>query len=252
MEFTKTIKNLQTQNNGIYNSIVKKGIEFTRHQYDENSEPETIIQVLTLENTQLKEISNSLKPVKDVKKEVNKEVNKDVNKEDKIIEVKTVKQDKDDDDKDDEYVEKTKDYGTIINLETAKRHFFANQYDDFTKEIENKNLKFYIGLYKYSSDQDGKPEYIAKNLLRGFVRKFDDFRKYFMISFRCIKLDNGNYKYVSLLIVNTETNINEIVNGILEDHSLVSYGGDIKEFCDKLHEYKNCENDNLVGEMFLH
>lgn len=247
MEFTKTIKNLQTQNNGIYNSIVKKGIEFTRHQYDENSEPETIIQVLTLENTQLKEISNSLKPVKDV--------NKEVNKEDKIIEVKTAKQDKDDDDKDDEYVEKTKDYGIIINLETAKRHFFANKYDDFTKEIENKNLKFYIGTYNYSSDQDGRPEYIAKNLLRGFVRNFDDFRKYFMISFRCMKLENGNYKYVSLWIVNTETDINEIIKGISEDHTLEPYTDDITEFCNKLHEYKNCENDentNLVGEMFLH
>jgi hypothetical protein len=245
MEFTKTIKNLQNQNNGIYNSITKKGVKFVRHQYDENSDPETIIQVLTLENTQLKEISNSLKPVKEVKA-----------KEVKIIEVEIDKIEDDDKEKDEEYIEKIKEYGTIMNLENAKRNFFAKEYDKFTKEINNKNLKFYLGKYNYSSHLDGNPEYMAKNLLRGFVRTFEDYKKYFMISFRCIKLDNGNYEYVSLWIVNTESSINEIVKDIFEDHTLVSYDGDIKEFCDKLREYRDNnsddENTNLVGELFLH
>lgn len=45
---------------------------------------------------------------------------------------------------------------------------------------------------KTDKNEEEEEIFSAKNLLKGFVRNFDDYRKYFMICFRCWKdLENS-------------------------------------------------------------
>ena len=54
--------------------------------------------------------------------------------------------------------------------------------------------------------------------VKGFVRNFDDYRKYFMICFRCWKhQDITQYKYESLWIVNTYEPIQNIIGSMCDD-----------------------------------
>lgn len=70
-------------------------------------------------------------------------------------------------------------------MEDIKRAFFNKEYDTFETLIKQHPLRYYRASYNYASDKDGAPEFVAKNLVKGFVRNLDDFRKYFITGFRC-------------------------------------------------------------------
>lgn len=74
---------------------------------------------------------------------------------------------------------------TVCDLEEIKRAFFSKEYDTAFGLLKEQNLKFYKASYKYTSDNDNKPDFIAKNLVGGFVRNLEDFSKYFLVCFRC-------------------------------------------------------------------
>ena len=81
-----------------------------------------------------------------------------------------------------------------------KRAFFGcenNDYTQFNELVNAYNFKLYIVNYKYSSDKNGAPTFSAKNLVGGFIRNFDDLRKYFMICFRCFSHNDETYTYPS-------------------------------------------------------
>lgn len=103
-------------------------------------------------------------------------------------------------------------------MEELKRAFFNGDYAIFEEQIKTFPFKFYKVDYKYNSDKNGVPEFSAKNLLKGFVRNLDDYRKYFMICFRCWKHQNECvYKYDSLWMVNTNEKIQDVIGSVSDD-----------------------------------
>lgn len=143
-------------------------------------------------------------------------------------------------------------------MEDMKRAFFGGDYGVFEEQLKLHPFKLYKVNYKYNSDKDGVPEFSAKNLLKGFVRNFDDHRKYFMICFRCWKSqDKNEYKYDSLWIVNTNEPIQNIVGKVCDDFEFE----ETFEFDDFVSGIKKLpETDELVftngytciGETYVH
>jgi hypothetical protein len=154
---------------------------------------------------------------------------------------------------------KSQNYPCITNLEQYNVAFFNKQYDDFNELLKNSELIFYEANYKYTEDFDGKPDFIAKNLLKGFIKKMDGKnsdtknRKKFMCCFRCHKHvnENGNisYTYPAYWIVNTKDSLATFIQEIIEDFDYIKTEN-IDEFVNKM---KKIENDeNLIGEEYFH
>jgi len=146
---------------------------------------------------------------------------------------------------------------TITNMEDIKRAFFSNEYEQFTELIKQHNFTFYTAIYKYSSDNDGKPEFVAKNLVGGFIRNLEDFSKYFMICFRCYKVED-NYYYPSFWIVNTkkeEDNVNQIqkvIGDLYNDFTFTAVNQyEINNFLKNIEKKINTDNE-LIAEKYLH
>jgi hypothetical protein len=100
------------------------------------------------------------------------------------------------------YEDPVEKFQTFGNLEKSKQAFFNKKYDTFESELAKIPCKFFEATYKFSSDMDGKPSFIASNLNSGLVKELDDMRKYFLVVFRCVKTDTG-YTYTSMWISNT-------------------------------------------------
>lgn len=195
----KAIIGLQKQNDGMYSSLISRNITFERTVIPEGVEEKEHLKMLQDENSKLKQVINDNKPPPQPKQEKKKPEVQTPKKETKLKE-----EDNDNDDKE-TYEEPVKKFDTIINMEELKRAFFNGDYMVFEEQIKYHPMKFYKVSYKFNSDKDGVPDFSAKNLLKGFIRNFDDCRKYFMICFRCWKNqhDGNKYKYDSLWIVNT-------------------------------------------------
>jgi len=183
------INGIRKQNESIYNSLKSKNISdigelitFT------NETPEQQFQLLQQENKKLK----SMLPPVPVPEKV-------------PVPIVQVKEVDDDNQKEETFEDPIPKFETITNMEDIKRAFFSGEYDKFEELVKEHNFTLLHGTYKWSSDKDGAPEFVAKNLLKGFVRKFDDFRKYFIICFRCVQETKSpnSYSYPSLWIVNT-------------------------------------------------
>lgn len=133
-------------------------------------------------------------------------------------------------------------------MEEIKRAFFNNDYQLFNELINNFNFKYYRADYKYSSEKDGAPEFIVKNLVKGFVRNLDDYRKYLMVCFRCYKNENNNYTYPSFWIVNSNDNIKDIIGSIYDDYIYVEES-DITTF---LKEIQKVDDESCIVESYVH
>ena len=75
---------------------------------------------------------------------------------------------------------------TLTNMEELKRAFFNKEYEQFQQLIKIHDFTYYNAEYKFSSDNDNKPEYIAKNLVGGrffcyFLLQIDTFCSYIVI-----------------------------------------------------------------------
>lgn len=230
------VKNIIKQNDSIYNSLLAKNISFERtHINDEISNEDKII-LLSEENEKLKNISKNNRPPPEVK------VVKPV-----IVEVKETKEPKKDDEEEN-YETPVKKFTIITNMEDIKRAFFCKDYELFNELIKQFNFKYYRADYKYSSEKDGAPEFIAKNLVKGFVRNLDDYRKYFMVCFRCYKNENNNYSYPSLWIVNSEDDIKDIIGSNYDDY-IYKEENDIQTF---LQNIQKVEDENCIEEAYVH
>ena len=231
------IKNLVKQNDSIYNSLLLKNILFERVTInDEMSDDDKII-LLSEENEKLKNISKSNRPPPVVK-----------STKQTIIETKKDEKDAcDNEEEENNYEIPKKSFSTITNMEDIKRSFFNKDYSLFNQLIKNFNFKFYRAEYKYSSDKDGSPEFIAKNLVKGFVRNLDDYRKYFIVSFRCYKNEN-NYNYPSLWIVNSNDDIKDIIESMYDDY-IYKEDNDIDIF---LKDFEKVDDENCIEELYVH
>jgi len=246
------ILNLQKQNDAIYSSLISKNITFERKiipSIDSESE-DAIFTILMEENKELKELSKNNKPPQQIsdKNVLNK--NDDANKKkEQIPKAKSDEKDKDSKEEEEETYEDKKSFPIIHNMEDIKRAFFNREYDMFENLIKEHPFIYYNAKYKYSSDNDGKPDYVARNLLKGFNRSLDDYRKYVMVCFRCIELEDRKYEYQSLWIVNTNENLNSVIGSIYDDFDF-----QIVENTEKttfLTEFRK-KDDNIFAETYVH
>ena len=248
----KQISNILKQNQSIHASLVSRKI---------NDLPELIsltelmsldeqLKLLIDENNKLKEIVKVNKPVEVKEVKVSEVKAKEVKpKEVKVSEVK-------DDDSDEDAKEVQPKFSTITNMEDIKRAFFSADYELFKNLLLEHQFKMYTGEYLYASDKDGAPDYSARNLVKGMIRSFDDYRKYFMICFRCFQnqdnLSKMTYTYPSLWIVNSTDSINSIIGSVAEDYKLTEVSSEnILDFL-KLLEKLNEETPELIAESYVH
>jgi len=243
----KQIDNLKKQNDGMETAFKNKNIEFTKLITD-NIDPEIELNLLKDYNEYLKGIAKNNRPPpqeKPVKQEQKQQI--------------TPKKKEEDDDnqgEDDVPKEVKPVYSTIVNMEDIKRAFFNKDYKLFSVLIWPHPFKYYNVNYKYASDNTGRPAYIAKNLLRGFVQGLDDFRKYFIVCFRCIltNKETNEYIYPSYWIVNSNDDIKTILGSLYDDYefNLVEKENEIASLLNKMEKNENEEDDTLIGEIYLH
>jgi hypothetical protein len=241
----KQIYNLKKQNEGMEIAFKNKNIEFTKLSTD-NIDPLIELNLLQNYNEYLKGISKNNRPPpqeKPVKQEQKQQQ-------------KAHKEDDDDQGEDDVPKEAKPIYSTIVNMEDIKRAFFNKDYKLFSVLIWPHPFKYYNVNYKYASDNTGRPAYIAKNLLRGFVQGLDDFRKYFIVCFRCIltNKETNEYSYPSYWIVNSNDDIKTILGSLYDDYefNLVEKENEIASLLNKMEKNENEEDDTLIGEIYLH
>lgn len=238
---------IKKQNDSIYNSLVSKGVTFERIVISDDDTEERKVELLQEENAKLKELAKSHKPPPQPKKE-------------KVPQPapKPKEQKKDEDEEEEEnHTEKKKQYSTITNTESIKRHFFNGELEEFNNEIKQHPFHYYTANYKYNSDKDGAMEFSATNLLRNFVKNMDNFRKYFIIVFRCYKV-GSNYEYESSWIVNTNDNLNEVLEDFYEEFEFVKVNENIENFLKDMEkkmttdDYPVINNRTLIGEFYVH
>jgi len=265
MSLNKAIQCIQKQNDSIFASLVSKNIQFERTIIPEGSSEEEQQILLSEENFRLKEVVKDNKPIQQPKEEKKKQepilVSKQENKpkEKKDNEKKdNEKKDNDNDDDDENYEEPIKKFDTLTNMEEMKRAFFNGDYVSFEEQIKANPFKLFKVGYKYNSDKDNVPEFSAKNLLKGFVRNFDDYRKYFMICFRCWKhLDKTQYKYDSVWVVNTNEPIQNIIGSLWDDFSFEETT-DFDSFIELIKKIPDTEEPvftneyTCIGESYVH
>lgn len=237
------VQSLIKQNEAIFNSLKVRNIQDIGELltlFDELSIDQKYEQLLN-ENNRLKELVKNNKPKVEPKPEK--------------IQVKSEKKPEKLDDENDDIVfsDPVEKFETITNMEDIKRTFFSGNYEEFYKLVKDHDFKLYNVNYKYASDKDGCPSFSAKNLVGGFVRNFDDFRKYFMICFRCIKNDTTpvTYNYPSLWIVNSNDDIKKIIKSLYDDFEF-SEVTDNKDIFYQNMEKMNSDNELLIAESYVH
>jgi len=241
-DIQKQITNLKKQNDGMEISFKNKGVEFTKLSID-SMDQDTELMLLKDYNTYLKSISAANRPPPQVKAQLHL-----------VKEEKPIK--KPDEDEDDVPKEVKPVYSTITNMEDIKRAFFSKEYETASELIKQHPFKFYKVNYKFSSDNTGRPGYVAKNLLRGFVQGLDDYRKYFMICFRCILVnkDINEYRYPSYWIVNTNDDLKTILGSLYDDYDFIAIEEKeaISKMLKKMEKNEDENDEALIGEVYLH
>ena len=242
----RQIDNLKKQNEGMETAFKNKNIEFTKLSTD-SIDPEIELNLLKNYNEYLKGISKNNRPPPQEKPKVEQK---------QQITPKKKEEDDDDQGEDDLPKEIKPVYSTIVNMEDIKRAFFNKEYDNFKDMIREHPFKYYTSNYKYASDNTGRPGYVAKNLLRGFVQGLDDYRKYFIVCFRCIltNKETNEYSYPSYWIVNSNDDIKTILGSLYDDYefNLVEKENEIASLLNKMEKNENEEDDTLIGEIYLH
>lgn len=239
----KQIYNFKKQNEGMEKSFLAKGITYTKLNID-GLDPETELLLLKEYNDYLKKISKENRPV-EIKKEPATHV----------AEPKKEKLEVDTYDYDEEIKEVKPSYSTITNMEDIKRAFFSNEYETFRELIQPHSFKYYSATYKYADDYIGRPNYVAKNLLRGFVQGLEDCRKYFMICFRCVLTNNviNEYNYPSYWIVNTTDDLKTVLGSLYDDYEFTLIENDsINQMLKKMEKNTSEEDNSFIGEAYLH
>jgi hypothetical protein len=212
------------QNDSIYSSLVARSIKFERTDVSTIEDQEIKLQMLMDENTKLKEVVKNNKPPPMPKQPKQPKQESQPKKETSSKN----ENDGDANDSDETYEDKKVSYSTITNMEDIKRAFCNGNYDEFEKLLKDHPFKYFKGYYKYSSDKDGCQEYIARNLVKGFVRNFDDLRKYLFVCFRCYQTDEMKklYSYPSLWIVNTTDDLKTVFGDLYEDFDFIEMSND--------------------------
>ncbi len=248
MSSSQKINSISKQNESIYNGLKAKGIEVERDVIPDGSDEDTTLSILSAENNRLKEIAKQHKPAPQVKepKVVHPVQTNESNSNSKP---KPKKDDEEEIDEDEIEPPKPK-FDCVTNMEDIKRAFFNKDYEAAKSMIMEQPFKFFEVNYKYNSDKDGAPDFVARNLLKGFVRNFDDYRKYFMICFRCHKV-GSNYEYKSKWIVNTNEPVINVIGSLYDDFEFNEVTDDFENFVKSMEKLDE-NTDGLIGEAYVH
>lgn len=193
---TKQITSLIKQNDGMFTSLSKRNIEFTRVEILDTMSEEEKVTMLQEENAQLKAVIQANKPPPEPKKEKVK------------VEQPPPEPKKEEEEK----------YHTYTNLEDMKRAFFGNEFDNYITMVKEHPFKFYRANYRFNEDNDGREPYIACNLQKGLVRNCEKLGKYVMLVFRCWKnKDENKYEYETFWLLNSQESIDVIAKKVYED-----------------------------------
>lgn len=240
----KQITSLKKQNDGMETAFKNKNINFTKLTID-NVDPESELILLKEYNNYLKGISSANRPTP--KQEAPKQ---------KQEAPKKKKSEEEEDDEDEIQKEVKPLYSTITNMEDIKRAFFNKEYDTFYTLVRQHPFKYYKVNYKFSDDNIGRPSYVAKNLLRGFVQGLDDYRKYLMVCFRCILVnkETNEYSYPSYWIVNSNDDIKIILSSLYDDYDFIMLDEDvaIHKLLKQMEKNEDENDDTLIGEVYVH
>ena len=250
------LEQLKKQNEGIYNGLEKNGVPFTRKGVPETHDEETLMKFYQEENQELKKAMAEFRknqPKPEPKPKNNNPPQAPATQQKK--EQKKKDEDEEHDEAEDEVLaEKKPSYSTIVNMEDIKRAFFNDEIENFLKLAKEQPYLFFEAKYKYNEDMDGRPDYVAKNLVNGFVKNLDDKRRYFMNCFRCynkVSKEDKTYTYPSLWIVNTNDNLKDVTEDFSEDFEFTKVEQDhLDEFLQKFQKVKN--DESLVNEAYLH
>ena len=145
-------------------------------------------------------------------------------------------------------------FSTIANMEDIKRAFFSKEYETFNQLVKEYPFKYYKANYKYADDNTGRPAFVAKNLLRGFVQNLDDYRKYLMVGFRCISIQENRYSYPSYWIVNSNDDLKTIIGSIYDDFEFIPVVEEerIVRMYRNMQKNEDETDEALIGEVYLH
>lgn len=273
---------MDKRNDAIYNQIKQSvnkinelNIEYDLITINENEtlDNQSLFKILSEENKNLKSILtklNKIHELKNVYEKLNSDtiinINLDINSldtyintlNDNITKLNELKKQKETEAKlnvksDDEDItdEPKINAETHCSMEEIKRAFFNNEFDTFNELIKQYPFCFYKADYKYASDNDGKPEFMAKNLVSGFVKGMEDYSKYFLTCFRCYK-NNDKYEYPSFWIVNIKSNdIKEVIGSLYDDYDFIKVTeSDLETFLLDLRKKTN--DDSLLIEKYIH
>lgn len=240
MDVLKQIDNLKKQNDGMETSFKNKGIQFNKLSVS-IEDPEIELKILKDYNEYLKGISKNNRPPPQEKPKV---------------EPSKPKKKEEEDDEDDVPKDIKPVYSTITNMEDIKRAFFSKEYETFHQLVREHPFKYYKANYKFSSDNTGRPGYVAKNLLRGFVQSLDDYRKYLIVCFRCILIDKNTTEYIypSYWIVNSNDDIKAILGSFYDDYEFINVDEEdaISKLLKKMEKNDDETDEFLIGETYLH
>lgn len=267
---------ITTQNEKLMKVINDFGIQYNDNQLDEQLDNQELFKLLSDENKKLKLYTNKINKINELnaiiqKKSIDNDISIELPKltivnveeldryigelNNTTIKINELILHNLELTKEDDIVEEPPkiDLPTITNMEEIKRAFFNNEYDVFQDLIKDHNFGYFNVEYKYSSENDNKPEYIAKNLVGGFVRNIEDFAKYFLVCFRCYKIKN-TYIYHSLWMVNIKTDnylesIKEVIGTVYDDFTFTSVD-DVESFLNDLQ--KKEITDELIIEKYVH
>ncbi len=248
-DIQKQITNLKNQNHGMETSFTAKNIQFTGLTIND-VDLDTELMLLTNHNMYLKSISAANRPPPQAKTKVKAT---EIQEQSKLKSNKS----KSEDIEDNEDIDDVKPvFSTITNMEDIKRTFFNKDYELSFNLIKQHPFKFYEANYKYSNDYAGSPDFVARNLIRGFVQGFEDYRKYFMVCFRCILVNKDiiEYKYPSYWIVNSNDDLHTILGSTYNDYEFVAIKEEeaINKMFKNMEKNENNNDDTLIGEIYLH
>ena len=248
----KQIAILIKQNDGMEASFKNKGIKFTKLSVDDTVALERQLDLLTIQNEYLKDISKQNRPPPQEKSK--EQVKSNEQPKQKDAKPKDAEEEEDDEE---EFVKEVRPvYSTITNMENIKRACFSKDYTTAANLIKQQPLKFYKANYKFSGDNIGRPAYVAKNLLRGFVQVLDEYRRYFMICFRCILIDKetNEYRYPSYWIVNTNDDLKAVLGSVYNDFEFVAVEGEeaVSKMLKRMEKNEDENDEALIGEVYLH
>ena len=159
-----------------------------------------------------------------------------------------------DEDDEEKYDNIKKEFPIIVNLEELKRSFFSpdnEEFRPFENIIVENSFKFYKVVYKYGEDMYKKPDYMALNLNNGFVQRFEDYKKYLFVCFRCFK-ENDSYEYISYWLFNSTERIENVFERDIEDFQFEEIKLEIFIENFKKNDENNINYERLINEKYLH